>query len=165
MCIGANGHYLKPNFVAIDWAGFGVYYLFDSLICLHHAANSTHTCIPILHKLPKAGDAHEIADYLNFGGRLGTGQRCKTGLDCATGACSPTKQCHCQIGCNVSRCKSGCAADETCITVEETGLNACWSNSTGIMTGPSNAADAVRVQSLVFFVFQAMVLLRLFFSC
>ena len=113
------------------------------------------------------GDAHEVADYLNFGGRLGTGQRCKTGLDCATGACSsPMKQCHCQLGCDSSEsCISGCASEETCIPMEETGMNACWSNVTGVIVEPNNAAaDTIHLHSLAFFIVLSIVLLRIHFA-
>ena len=135
--------------------------LFIHLISLCLNATNTHH----EHKMIE-GDAHEVADYLNFGGRLGTGQRCKTGLDCATGACSsPTKQCNCQLGCDSSEsCISGCASEETCIPMEETGMNACWSNVTGVIVDPANAAvDIVQSQSLTFLMALSVVMMRIRF--
>ena len=80
------------------------------------------------------GDAADVVDYLNFGGRLGTGQRCDSGLDCATGACSEDMhQCHCQQcdSAATHEC-SGCDAEESCISTGEKGVHACIPNKSDI---------------------------------
>jgi len=99
------------------------------------------------------GDAHEVADYLNFGGRLGMGQRCATGQDCATGACSKMKRCHCAI-CE-SAC-SGCRVDEACVAIRA-GVHGCESVS-GVIT--ANSSNAVKFQGTGFIIFQ-LILLRI----
>jgi len=102
------------------------------------------------------GDSHEGADYLNFGGRLGVGQRCKSGLDCATGTCSKAQH---EAGC------SGCGLGEICIDIKETGVHECTANSSEvILIYPSNDSNPIQFQSSAFFIFHALVLLRIFIS-
>jgi len=100
------------------------------------------------------GDAHAVAHYLNFGGRLGTGQRCVTGRDCATSACSKTNHCQCAIcepGC------SGCRVDETCV-ITENGEHGC-KNASGVIT--TNQSNTIKLQGIGLIIFQ-IVFFRLF---
>jgi len=102
-------------------------------------------------------DAHEVADYLNFGGRLGTGQSCNSGQDCATDACGKLNRCHCQTG----PANDGCSFEETCIVIED-GVHACASNTSGVIqTEPSNHAYVMQFQSSVIFI--PLIFLRLLF--
>ena len=140
LCKEANGRSLKPNFISIDWAHIGKVLR----VGLHAVSplQHEHTNCTFL-----SGDAHEIADYLNFGGRLGTGQPCNSGLDCATGACSPQGRCQCQT-CETG-CISGCLSEETCISSNVTGVHHCVSPKTSesVLAGLSNDAGAIRIQS------------------
>ncbi|KAL7540701.1 hypothetical protein ACHAXR_010513, partial [Thalassiosira sp. AJA248-18] len=137
---------VKPENIGGGDNGWGVLYP-RAVLCTYANGNSikpNYLAVDWAH----IGDAHEIADYLNHGGRLGTRQKCRSGLDCATGACSVSKRCHCQI-CKAN-CTSGCGLGEECVSIEsEDGIHACVSN-TGVVHTPSNNADAVQFQGLVF---------------
>ena len=114
------------------------------------------------------GDAHEVADYLNFGSRLrlGTGQRCRIGSDCATDSCSDNHRCQCKV-CDDTNvdvdCISGCADGETCIfSIKE--QNLCTSNSTEIFAALSSNADTFYVQSSRLTILQAFLMLKMFLT-
>ena len=117
MCMAENGHMMKPNFIAVDWAHIG--------------------------------DANEVADYLNFGGRLGTGQRCQSGLDCATGACSVSQHCHCQICGSARPGCSGCDVGESCVKIVESGVHECTSNVSG-MAHTDTGTDSPKATAAIF---------------
>lgn len=124
--------------------------------------NRHHTCF----FLSRISDAHEVVDYLNFGGRLGTGQPCKSGLDCATGACSKTThRCHCQICEEDNNCTSGCISGETCVDIKEVdGVHGCMTNVSGVVhiVPPSNSGEIRQFQGPLLFILQALVMLRIF---
>ena len=111
------------------------------------------------------GDAHEVADYLNFGGRLGTEQRCRSDEDCATDSCGSNQRCQCKL-CDDNNCHSGCAMRETCVpSIEDTGANICTSNSTEIvMASMSSNAETISVQSSVLVMLQVIIILRMVLS-
>mmetsp|Transcript_21641 Transcript_21641/g.44547 ORF Transcript_21641/g.44547 Transcript_21641/m.44547 type:complete len:886 (-) Transcript_21641:158-2815(-) len=72
-------------------------------------------------------DVLEIADYLKFGGALGTGQTCTDDAHCATSSCNLAfGLCQCQIcsGDDEEICP-GCLEQEVCISPGDDQLNKC----------------------------------------
>jgi hypothetical protein len=85
----------------------------------------------------QAEEALEVANYLNFGGRIGSGQRCLDDEHCATEACNTMLGlCQCKecLAVDSESCL-GCEAEQYCASVENS-LNECF-DSTNSATSSS----------------------------
>lgn len=149
-------HRVNTNRIGGGDNGWGVLYP-RTLLCVAESKMNHKKPNFIVVDWTDIGDVLQVADYWNFGGRLGgIGNRCESGLDCATQSCSILNwQCQCNLCANDESCKSGCNDDERCVTIEE-GVNMCITlNVTDVasVSELSNAASDVNVQLLLPFLF------------
>lgn len=89
----------------------------------------------------QAEEAIEVAQYLNFGGRIGSGQRCLDDSHCATEACNKIlglcqcKECDPNLDGSSDSCL-GCEAEQYCAPVDNN-LNECFSSVEAISIAPT----------------------------
>ena len=152
---------VNPNNYGGGDNGWGVLYP-RILMCMEANGFNAKPNYLVIDWVEVDSEAHEVADYLNFGGRLGTGQQCRSDEDCATDSCGQHHhRCQCKI-CETG-CISGCAFDEKCIVVQETGRNVCASKTIeNILASKSSYAETVHPQSSAWITI--LLLLRLLFS-
>ena len=97
----------------------------------------------------QVAEALEVAQYLNFGGSIGSGQQCLDDSHCATSSCNKV------LGvCQCKECDSNLVGSETCLGCEagqlcapvDSGLNECFSSAETVSDAPTSMPSAMPVE-------------------